>query len=123
MEEEKNVIKEEISDGQTAVQKEEQIEEQTENTEISEEERLQQMRKDIQEKSERQRQKMQKAQQSGGKKCRISGIVVAVCGVFWLLAGLAVNDAKNICIGAAFVAVGYYYYNYGKKYDKKKNHS
>lgn len=111
MEEEKNLKETELSN--------EEMEEELE-TEASEQENLEQMRRDIQKRNEKKMKKLQEQQKTGGKKCRISGIVAAIAGVIELLAGLMNGNSTNLVLGLTFMCIGYFYYNLGKKLDKKK---
>lgn len=113
--EEKNL--EEVS-----VENEKESEKDMEEIKDSEQDNLEQIRADIKRKNEKKMKKLQEQQKTGGKKCRISGIVAAVAGGIELLAGLASGNSNNLVLGLAFLCIGYFYYNLGKKFDKKKNY-
>lgn len=121
MEEEKDLKESELSIEEDKKEESEKNEEQIE-VDSSEQDNLEQLRNDIKKKNDRKMKKLQEQQKTGGKKCRISGIVAAIAGGIELLAGLLGNNSNNLVLGLAFLCIGYFYYNLGKKFDKKKKY-
>ena len=70
-------------------------------------------------KAEKQQQKIREKELKSGKKCRIAGIIAAVAGVLEVYFGFSAGSATSMCIGVAFICAGYYYYNMGKRLDRK----
>lgn len=70
-------------------------------------------------KAEKQQKKIREKELKSGKKCKVAGIIAAVAGVLEVYFGFSAGSATSMCIGVAFICAGYFYYNMGKRLNRK----
>lgn len=125
--EEKNVqenIEQEKNNIETSIDetKEESIQDnEEEKIEDDNKDNIDELREQARLKAEKQQQKIREKGIKSGKKCRIAGIVAAIAGVLEVYCGFKSSSSANMCIGVAFICAGYFYYNMGKRLDRKYN--
>lgn len=90
--------------------KEEQEEEKDNLDDLREQARL---------KAQKRQQKIREQEINSGKKCRIGGIIAAIAGVLEIYFGFSSANATTMVIGLSFICAGYFYYNMGKRLDRK----
>lgn len=103
-------VEDKIEEKQEEIQEESQEEEKDNLEELREQARL---------KAQKKQQKIRQQEINSGKKCRIGGIVAAVAGILEIYFGFSAGNATTMVIGLSFICAGYFYYNMGKRLDRK----
>ncbi|MCM1497112.1 MAG: DUF308 domain-containing protein [Clostridium sp.] len=83
------------------------------------EDNLEELKEQARLKAQKRQQKIRQQEINSGKKCRIGGIVAAVAGVLEIYFGFSSANATTMVIGLSFICAGYFYYNMGKRLDRK----
>lgn len=89
--------------------------------EVDDIDNINELREQARIKAEKKQQKIREKEIKSGKKCRIAGIIAAVSGVLEVYFGFSASSSSTMCIGVAFICAGYFYYNMGKRLDRKHN--
>lgn len=105
---------------ETQLESQEEMEEVEEIEEVEEEkDNLEELKEQARLKAQKKQQKIREQEINSGKKCRIGGIVAAVAGILEIYFGFSAGNVTTMVIGLSFICAGYFYYNMGKRLDRK----